>query len=136
MRPSYERLKGALCRFFALEHFQIVWRNWGADCDRRDPLSPVHSSPVFLESGAFSWLQRVEVLHSPNPARSTAQKTMVAFHKFKIGQRITYRPDRDPVLFPCIVTALLPEKDGEFKYRIRRSGASVDIVVGESELRS
>ena len=71
-----------------------------------------------------------------NSARATAQKTMVAFHKFKIGQRITYRADRDPVPIPCIVTALLPERDGEFKYRIRRPGASLDIVVGESELRS
>ena len=33
------------------------------------------------------------------------------------------------------MTALLPERDGEFKYRIRRQGASVDLVVGESELR-
>jgi hypothetical protein len=33
------------------------------------------------------------------------------------------------------VTALLPARLGEFKYRIRRPGASADLVIGESELR-
>jgi hypothetical protein len=36
----------------------------------------------------------------------------------------------------CVVTALLPGRAvGEFKYRIRREGASEDVVVNEGELR-
>jgi hypothetical protein len=43
------------------------------------------------------------------------------FHKYKIGQRVTYRPFRqDASPESYTVTALLPERDGEFKYRIRR----------------
>ena len=57
----------------------------------------------------------------------------MAFHKFKIGQRGTYRLTTTPTVYT--VTALLPERAGEFKYHIRRSGASIDLVVGESELR-
>jgi hypothetical protein len=52
-------------------------------------------------------------------------------HKFKIGQRVKYRASDGSYT----VTALLPERRGEFKYHIRRSGASIDLVVGESELR-
>ena len=59
----------------------------------------------------------------------------MAFHKFKIGQRVTYRPNRDATPTLYTVTTLLPERAGEFKYHIRRSGASIDLVVGESELR-
>jgi hypothetical protein len=57
------------------------------------------------------------------------------FHKFKIGQRVSYRPSKDSTATWYIVTALLPERNGEFKYRVRRQGASMDLVVGESELR-
>lgn len=56
-------------------------------------------------------------------------------HKFKIGQRVVYRPSRDASPWTYTVTALLPARAGEFKYRIRRLGASADLVVGESELR-
>ncbi len=56
-------------------------------------------------------------------------------HKFKIGQRVSYRPARDAFPGSYTVTALLPARVGEFKYRIRRLGASLDLVVGEGELR-
>jgi hypothetical protein len=57
------------------------------------------------------------------------------FHKFKIGQRVLYRTSRDAIPSTYTVTALLPARAGEFKYRIRRQGASADLVVGEAELR-
>ena len=57
------------------------------------------------------------------------------FHKFKIGQRVSYQPSRNNFPVSCVVTALLPARDGKFKYRIRRQGASQDLVVSESELR-
>jgi hypothetical protein len=60
---------------------------------------------------------------------------LMPFHKFKIGQRVSYRPTRDTFPTWYTVTALLPAKDGKFKYRIRRQGASEDLVVRESELR-
>ena len=59
----------------------------------------------------------------------------MAFHKFKIGQRVSYRPSGAIYPIWCVVTGLLPERDGEFKYRIRRQGAAADLMVGESDLR-
>jgi len=60
----------------------------------------------------------------------------MAFHKFKIGQRVSYRPSRSNFPVRCVVTALLPGRAvDEFKYRIRREGASEDVVVNEGELR-
>ena len=59
----------------------------------------------------------------------------MAWHKFKIGQRVTYRPSRYAVPASHTVTALLPAQSGEFKDRIRRSDDAHDFVVGESELR-
>jgi hypothetical protein len=60
----------------------------------------------------------------------------VLTHKFKIGQRVSYRAARDDALpGSYTVTALLPARAGEFKYRIGRLGASLDLVVEEGELR-
>jgi hypothetical protein len=59
----------------------------------------------------------------------------MAGHKFKIGQRVSYRPSRETFPIWCVVTALLPAMNGEFKYQIRRQGASTNLVVGESYLR-
>jgi hypothetical protein len=59
----------------------------------------------------------------------------VLSHKFKIGQSVSYRPAGDAFPGSYAVTALLPARAGEFKYRIRRLGASPDLVVGEGELR-
>jgi hypothetical protein len=60
----------------------------------------------------------------------------MAFHKFKIGQRVSFRLSRDDLPATYVVTALLPERNGEFKYRVRRQGKSADLVVGESDLRA
>ena len=46
----------------------------------------------------------------------------MAFHKFKIGQRVIYQPLGNKFPTRCVVTALLPERDGDFKYQIRRQG--------------
>ena len=60
----------------------------------------------------------------------------MAFHKYKIGQRVSYQPSGSKFPAWCVVTALLPERNGDFKYRIRRQGgAAADLVVGESDLR-
>jgi hypothetical protein len=40
----------------------------------------------------------------------------MAFHKFKIGQRVSFRPSRDDLSTTYVVTALLPERNSEFKY--------------------
>ena len=57
------------------------------------------------------------------------------FHKYKIGQRLIYRPSRSNFPVRCVVTALLPARAREFKYRVRREGASEHLLVSESELR-
>ena len=58
------------------------------------------------------------------------------FHKFKIGQPVGYRPPHG-LCVPegaFIVTALLPERDGHFEYRIRHPTEAQDRVVCEDEL--
>jgi hypothetical protein len=57
------------------------------------------------------------------------------FHKYKIGQRVTFRPSRSDSPSTYTVTALLPARGGEFKYRIRRQGALMDLVAGKGEPR-
>ena len=57
------------------------------------------------------------------------------FHKFKIGQKVSYRPYRGASPRACTVIALLPEREGEFEYQIRRQDFPSDQVVGESKLR-
>jgi hypothetical protein len=59
----------------------------------------------------------------------------MAFHKFKIGQRVIYQPLGNKFPTRCVVTALLPERNGDFKYQIRRQGWSADLVVGEGDIR-
>jgi hypothetical protein len=59
----------------------------------------------------------------------------MAFHKFKIGQRVSYRRSRDTFPTWYVVTALLPAMNGEFKYQIRRQDGSADLVVNEGDLR-
>jgi hypothetical protein len=56
------------------------------------------------------------------------------FHKFKIGQRVSYQPLGNKFPTWCVITALLPERDGDFKYQIRRQANSVDLVVDEGDL--
>jgi hypothetical protein len=90
--------------------------------------------------------QKTKCPPTPSPARvrvglcicrpRVAPGVMASFHEFKIGQRVSYWPTRDTFPTWYTVTALLPERDGEFKYRIRRQGgAATDLVVGESDLR-
>jgi hypothetical protein len=58
------------------------------------------------------------------------------FHKFKIGQPVGYWPP--PSVAPQgtdHVTALLPERNGEFEYRVRHPDEEHERVVRESELQ-
>ena len=57
------------------------------------------------------------------------------FHKFKIGQRVSYQPSRSNFPVRWVVTALVPAEEGDLKYRIRRLDAPVDLVVSEKHLR-
>ena len=59
----------------------------------------------------------------------------MAFHKFKIGQPVSYQPSRSNFPVRWVVTALVPEEDGDLKYRIRRLDAPEDSVVSEKHLR-
>ena len=58
------------------------------------------------------------------------------FHKFKIGQPVGYRPPRGLYVLEgtFLVTALLPERNGAFEYRIRHPAETHDRVVSEAEL--
>jgi hypothetical protein len=58
-------------------------------------------------------------------------------HKFKIGDVIKYRPSHRDLRTPsseCVITALLPERDGQFEYRIKHPGEDFERVVVEREL--
>jgi hypothetical protein len=58
-------------------------------------------------------------------------------HKFKVGQAVEYHPPRE-IYAPrgtYVVTAELPERDGEFEYHIRSVNEPHERVVKETELR-
>jgi hypothetical protein len=57
------------------------------------------------------------------------------FHKFKIGQRVSYQPSRSNFPVRWVVTALVPAEGGDLKYRIHRLDAPEDLVVSEKHLR-
>jgi hypothetical protein len=58
-------------------------------------------------------------------------------HKFKIGQAVAYRASRVNYApgGTYLVTAPLPERDGEFEYRIRSPAEPHERTARESELR-
>jgi hypothetical protein len=58
-------------------------------------------------------------------------------HKFHLGQAVEYRP-RGGTWAPrgaYVVTAKLPERDGQFEYRIRSALEEHERMVRESELQ-
>ena len=59
-------------------------------------------------------------------------------HKFILGQAVEYTPPRRLYAPPGIyvVTAKLPERDGEFEYRIKSINEPHERVVRESQLNT
>ena len=59
-------------------------------------------------------------------------------HKFHLGQAVEYHVPRgiDAPRGAYIVTAKLPERDGEFEYRIRSAMEQHERMARESELRA
>jgi predicted transcriptional regulator len=61
----------------------------------------------------------------------------VAHHKFQAGQRVTLAANvinRSAVGGTYVVTNQLPERDGEFEYRIKSVSETHERVARESEL--
>ena len=58
-------------------------------------------------------------------------------HKFILGQAVEYYSPRGQYSPPGIyvVTAKLPERDGEFEYHIRHTSELHERIAKESELR-
>jgi hypothetical protein len=59
-------------------------------------------------------------------------------HKFHLGQSVEYYVPRgiDAPRGAYVVTAKLPERDGQFEYRIRSATEQHERMVRESELRA
>ena len=59
-------------------------------------------------------------------------------HKFHLGQTVAYRATRGfyAASGAYVVTAKLPERDGEFEYRIRNLGEAHERIARESDLRA
>jgi hypothetical protein len=59
-------------------------------------------------------------------------------HKFHLGQMVAYYPDKGTwaARGAYVVTARLPERDGEFEYRIRSALEKHERTARESELRA
>jgi hypothetical protein len=57
-------------------------------------------------------------------------------HKFILGQAVEYTPARGIYSPPgiYIVTAKLPERDGEFEYHIKHTGELHERIAKESDL--
>jgi hypothetical protein len=61
----------------------------------------------------------------------------MATNKFKLGQTVFLQPtifNRDSARGAYEVTKQLPERDGQFEYRIKSPREPHERVVGESEL--
>ena len=59
-------------------------------------------------------------------------------HKFILGQTIEYHSPRGGLYAPpgiYVVTAKLPERDGEFQYHIKHTSELYERIVNESELK-
>jgi hypothetical protein len=54
-------------------------------------------------------------------------------HKFHLGQTVVYRSRNAPP-GACVVTAKLPERNGEYEYHIRNSAEANERLARESEL--
>jgi len=62
---------------------------------------------------------------------------VMAKHKFRAGQKVTLIasfPNRSAVGGGYVVTRQLPERDGEFEYRIKNTSEPHERVARESEL--
>jgi len=55
-------------------------------------------------------------------------------HKFHLGQTVEYRAARYAPRGAYVVTAKLPERDGEYEYRIRNLAEAHERMARESEL--
>jgi hypothetical protein len=60
----------------------------------------------------------------------------MSVHKFHLGQPVEYWPSRGIYAprGPYVVTAKLPERDGEFEYHIRHMSEQHERLARESEL--
>jgi hypothetical protein len=61
----------------------------------------------------------------------------VAEHKFRAGQRVTLAPsvyNRREIAGGYVVTKQLPEREGEFEYRIKAVSEPYERVARESQL--
>jgi hypothetical protein len=56
-----------------------------------------------------------------------------ATHKFKIGESVFVRDPSAPAT-PFVIIKRMPERDGEFEYRVRSSYEPYERVVRESQL--
>jgi hypothetical protein len=58
----------------------------------------------------------------------------MASYKFQIGQTVLLGPSLGVPGGACIVKRKLPERDGEFEYRVQSANEPHERVVRESEL--
>jgi len=59
----------------------------------------------------------------------------VTDHKFRVGQRVTLAANMHrPTAGGFVVTKRLPERNGEFEYRIKSTSEAHERVARESEL--
>ena len=56
-------------------------------------------------------------------------------HKFHLGQSVTFRARYAPS-GACVVTAKLPECDGEYEYRTRNMAEAHERIARESQLQA
>jgi hypothetical protein len=69
--------------------------------------------------------------------RPKSQGRLVAEHKFQAGQRVTLAANiinRSAAGGGYVVTKQLPERDGEFEYRIKSASGTQERVARENEL--
>ena len=72
--------------------------------------------------------------------RAASQSLWVLYgrdmHKFNIGQSVFLERSLAVPGGACVITLRLPERDGEFEYRIKSVNEPHERVVGESQLKT
>jgi hypothetical protein len=81
-----------------------------------------------------------DVVKDPKKGKTNPQKSegrLVADHRFRAGQRVTLAANvinRRAVGGSYVVISQLPERDGEFEYRIKNAYEPDERVARENEL--
>src|SRR5262249_14494973 len=109
-------------------------RNLPDVCSKSSQVNP--RSVTIISTGLCDRRELVS-RHKNRGSGHDSRGRLVAAHKFRVDQRVTLAANvinRNAAGGSYVVTKQLPERKGEFEYRIKSASESHERVVRESEL--